>query len=468
MAGTGKSTIARTVAKLFADQSRLGASFFFKKGEGDRGNASRFFTTIATDLMTRVPEMKPGIREAVELDPAIAEKTLRDQFDKLILLPLSNIQQTSLQDKELVIVIDALDECDQEKDIGAILRLLAQASEIRPFSLRILVTSRPEFPIRLGFKQMPDGTYQDLILHEVARETIAQDITLFFKDELAKIREQRFLDPSWPGEQKIQTLVRMAVPLFIFAATVCRFLGEVNGNPKRRLKDILDYDNGNISQQDVTYLPILNHLFAGQAEKEKEKLSRGFREVVGSIIILENPLSISSIASLLDIPREDVRCRLDSLHSVLNIPSDEIGPIRLLHLSFRDFLVDPGKRGKSPFWVDEQEAHERITKSCLQIMSSQRGLRQNICNLSSPGTLRNEIDNRTVNQNLPPELRYACCYWVTHLQRSKRNIRNDEQVHNFLQKYALYWLEALSLIGKASEGINVLVDLKSYINVRFS
>ena len=52
MAGTGKSTIARTVAQKFADNGQLGASFFFKKGEGDRGNAARFFTTIATDLMS--------------------------------------------------------------------------------------------------------------------------------------------------------------------------------------------------------------------------------------------------------------------------------------------------------------------------------------------------------------------------------------------------------------------------------
>jgi Mrp family chromosome partitioning ATPase len=46
MAGTGKSTIARTVAQSFASHGQLGASFFFKKGEGERGNASRFFTTI--------------------------------------------------------------------------------------------------------------------------------------------------------------------------------------------------------------------------------------------------------------------------------------------------------------------------------------------------------------------------------------------------------------------------------------
>jgi hypothetical protein len=63
MAGTGKSTIARTVAQLFTSRGRLGASFFFKKGEGERGNASRFFTTIATDLVVHEPGMLPAIRK---------------------------------------------------------------------------------------------------------------------------------------------------------------------------------------------------------------------------------------------------------------------------------------------------------------------------------------------------------------------------------------------------------------------
>lgn len=410
MAGTGKSTIARTVAQSFADKGQLGASFFFKRGERDCGNASKFFSTIAMDLMSHIPGLRLKVKEVVEAEPAIFEKALKDQFVKLILQPLSGIKQTSLQDLKLVLVIDALDECDREEDIAAILQLLSHTKDIRSVSLRIFVTSRPQLPIRLGFKQMSDRTYQDLVLHEVAKETIARDITLFFENELAKIREQRSLDPSWPGRRDIQSLVGMAFPPFIFATTVCRFLREVNGDPRRRLKDILQYDTEDISKQDVTYLPILNHLFSGQPEREKEKLSQRFREIVGSIIILENPLSVISIATLLDIPKEDIGCRLDSLHSVLSIPSDETRPIRLLHLSFRDFLVDPEKRGKSPFRVDEQEAHDRLTKKCLQLMSSQKGLRQNICNLPSPGTFRNEIDNRTVNKNLPPELRYACRY----------------------------------------------------------
>ena len=467
MAGTGKSTIARTAAQSFADQGRLGASFFFKKGEGERGNASRFFTTIATDLMTRIPEMKPGIREAVELEPAIAEKTLQNQFDKLICRPLSNIQQTSTQNEDLVVVIDALDECDREEDMRAILRLLTQANKIRPISLRIFVTSRPEFPIRLGFQQMPDGTYEDLVLHEVATETIARDIGLFFEDELANIRTQRSLSGSWPKEQDVQTLVRMAVPLFIFAATVCRFLGEVCGDPQERLKDIFRYDAEGIPRQDVTYLPILNQLFAVRTERETKKLTQRFREIVGPIVILEDPLSISSIANLLEIPKEAVRCQLDSLHSVLHVPRDESGSVRLLHLSFRDFLVDPEKRKKSPFWIDEQATHQRIVTKCLQLMSGQKGLSQNICNLPNPGTLRDEIDKRTVKENLPPELRYACRYWVSHLQRSKHNIRDHDQVHTFLQKHALHWLEAMSIIGEASESINILAYLQSCTDVRF-
>ena len=287
-----------------------------------------------------------------------------------------------------MVVIDALDECDREEDIREILRLLAQTKTIRPISLRIFVTSRPELPIRLGFRRMSDGTYQDLVLHEVARETVKQDITLFFEHELAEIKHQRSLDSPWPVEGSLETLFNMAVPLFIFAATVCRFLAEANGNPRTRLGDILTYDAEDVSKQDLTYLPILNHLFCDQGAREKEKLSKEFREIVGPIIVLEAPLSIHSLAALLKLSKEDIRCRLDSLHSVLNIPTDERLPIRLLHQSFRDFLLDPQKRGNSPFWIDESEIHRKLIIRCLLLMSSPKGLRRNMCDLPDSGSSR--------------------------------------------------------------------------------
>jgi NACHT domain len=463
MAGTGKSTIARTVAQSFAEKRRLGASFFFKRGEGDRGNAMRFFTTIATELMVQVPEMRPGIRKAIDTDQAICEKRLKDQFEKLLLGPLS--EAVSLQPLELVVVIDALDECEQDDDIRAILQLLSRTKILKPVSLRVFVTSRPELHIRLGFNQMPDGTYKDLILHEVARQTIEDDIRIYLEHELGEIRQQRSLSSDWPNNSQIQALVEQAVPLFIFAATACRYIGDRRDNPKRRLEIVLGYRKVNASKLDATYLPILDQLFDEEDTDNKESWTSEFGAIVGSIVVLESPLSICSLATLLHISKEDVSCRLDSLHSVLSIPKSEDVPIRLLHLSFREFLIDTQKRGKSPFWVDERETHRKLASQCLQLMSSTKGLRQNMCNLM-PASLRSKIHEGIIANGLPPELQYACRYWVHHLEQSQHRITDGNSTHLFLQEHFLYWLEAMSLIGETNKCIHLIEKLQALTDVR--
>jgi len=228
MAGTGKSTISRTVAQSFADKDQLGASFFFKRGEGDRGNATMFFTTIATQLAIKVPGLGPFIRQAVEAEPDIAEKMMKEQFEKLILRPLSKIDRVTTMPSKVVIVIDALDEYEREEDVKTILRLLPLARHAVSVCLRVFVTSRPELPIRLGFKAMIGGTYQDLILQEIPQPVIEHDLYAFLEHELNKIAEKWSLPKNWPGKDRIQALVEMAIPLFIFAATVCRFVGDRN------------------------------------------------------------------------------------------------------------------------------------------------------------------------------------------------------------------------------------------------
>ena len=73
MAGTGKSTISRTIARKFKANGQLGASFFFKRGEYDRGNGAMFFTTIAVQLAYHLG-MKSSIQKAIESDPHISKK----------------------------------------------------------------------------------------------------------------------------------------------------------------------------------------------------------------------------------------------------------------------------------------------------------------------------------------------------------------------------------------------------------
>lgn len=271
---------------------------------------------------------------------------------------------------------------------------------------------------------------------------------------------------SWPGKNQIQALVEMAVPLFIVAATACRYIGDERDNPKKRLDILLKYQNApQVSKLDKTYLPILTQLFDDDDEADNERRTSEFREIVGAIIVLESPLSIVSLAHLLDILEEDISCRLDLLHSVLSIPVDDSMPIRLLNLSFRDFLLDPQKQGRSPFWVDEQRVHGRLTGKCLQLMSSPKGLRQNMCNLSNPGALKSEVSEGKIDRCLQPEIRYACRYWVHHLEQSKKRICDRDPVSVFLQKHLLYWLETMSLIKETSQSIRMINRLQLLTDV---
>jgi hypothetical protein len=468
MAGTGKSTIARTIARLFASHGQLGASFFFKKGEGERGNASQFFTTIASDLVKHEPGMLAGIKKALDEDSTISQCALKDQFEKLILQPLKEIDQPSSQALARVVIIDALDECEQEQDIRVILQLLAQTNDLQPVPLRVLVTSRPELHMRLGFKEMPNGTYQDLVLHEVARSTIEHDIRLFLEHELSAIRKQRRLASGWPATQQILALVELAVPLFIYAATVCRYVGTKGGDPEEYLNKVLQYPKAAFSQLDRTYLPVLDHLLSEQEERDKEDWLHVFRGLVGSIVILESPLSVGPLARLLQVPQKHVERRLDALHSVLSIPNGEHVPVRLLHLSFREFLVDPQKQGKSPFWVDEKSTHNKLLSCCLELMSGQSGLRQDMCSVVGPGVLRSEIDDGTVANSLPAELQYACRYWTSHLIQSQHDIIDGDTTHIFLQKHLLHWLEAMSLMRESSRCVHLLDSLQVLASVESS
>ena len=116
----------------------------------------------------------------------------------------------------------------------------------------------------------------------------------------------------------------------------------------------------------------MQQVVVGCKGKERDTRAEEFRKIIGSIVILADPLSTSSLASLLGIPNEDVDKRLHRLHSVLSIPSDRNSPVRLLHLSFRDFLLDLEKQEESESWfcVDETKTHKMIAARCLELMSN--------------------------------------------------------------------------------------------------
>ncbi|KAK6436473.1 hypothetical protein LTR95_007334 [Oleoguttula sp. CCFEE 5521] len=304
MAGTGKSTIARTVAEEFSRRKCLGASFFCARGGGDVSHAAMFFVSIANQLAIRQPNVKQHIGEAVQREPDIGSKSRTEQWRQLIAQPLAKtIAQTPRP--VVVLVIDALDECDNDRDMAGLVAVLAKAKDVTAVRLRVIITSRPEIPIREEFSDMPEIVHRDLLLHKVPREVVDADICLFFYDQLGKVKRRYRLPHEWPGIDCINQLVCVSAGLFIFAATACRFVQKCDMSAEDALELFLpqsqqdralaaryDQDRGETTHfLDAMYSQILKRSRASAAQGEVVRdAPNPIKETLGAIATLTEPL----------------------------------------------------------------------------------------------------------------------------------------------------------------------------------
>ncbi|CAK41750.1 uncharacterized protein An13g03540 [Aspergillus niger] len=133
-----------------------------------------------------IPQMVPGIRKAIEDDPAIPRSSLQDQFNKLILQPLLTVDHSKVM-KSIIIVINTLDKCKPEEDMEIILDLLPEVKTVINIIIRFFLISRPEIPIRCGFDEIDKSKYQNTILQDLDKDVIKYDIALYLREEFSKI-----------------------------------------------------------------------------------------------------------------------------------------------------------------------------------------------------------------------------------------------------------------------------------------
>ena len=477
-AGTGKSTISRTLANDLFNTGQLGASYFFKRGEKDRSGTAQFFPTIASQLIDTTPTFETCLRKSLEMpgNAKVENKSLEKQFNTIILTPLS-----MLSDKSgiltRIIVVDALDECEPYEHIAEILSLFSQLKGLRKVRLRVFLTCRSTNPIDtfedLENKDLKDKktTYPRLALHE--DDAAKADISAFLEKSFAdiKIKGKITKDP-WPDPKDLDRLVSLATnpsPLFIYAATLRRFVYDSKGrkSPEKQLKLWLDQCDSNTSQLNQIYMPILRQVLLG-SDKEGEEEDpldiedqSQLQQILGSIVFFATPLPALGLAALLKIDEVDVNRWLRNLHAVLNVPSDPNASVRLLHKSFSDFLLGHEGTVTDNFRVDPAETHAMLASKCIQRMENR--LSKDICRFRDPGKSRDEIDKAIIARHIPPDLEYACLYWVYHLQHSGRRITDSDELCIFLHTHFLHWLESLSWMRKISEGILAISSLEAQI-----
>ncbi|KAG9229003.1 hypothetical protein BJ875DRAFT_537940 [Amylocarpus encephaloides] len=416
---------------------------------GLAGTGNFFFSRGDRDLTSSVPTLHQHISDVITKHSDIVSRSLH-----------GNVCLTSY-----VLVVDALDECDDEREIRVIPQLLAEARSLTTVRLQIFQTSRPEIPIRHGMYAIPQAEHRDFILQNIQPSIVDRDISLFLEHNLGRIRQEWNLGADWPGGEVLRQLVVYAGGLFIWAATACRFIREGKRFARKRLDTIL---NGSSSSAITTpekhlndiYLTVLkNSISSEYSDEEKEEAYNILKHTLGSIVVLLSPLSTSALSKLLQLSRGDIDSIFNDFHAVLDIPNDPTRQLRLHHPSFRDFLLSKDRCGD--FWVDEHEAHQILSTGCIQLMS--QTLKKDICEMHTPSSQVSQVESSHLQKCLPPEVQYACLYWAQHLQRSGSQAYDDEETHRFLQTHLLYWLEALGWMGKISEGIHAILSLEAHV-----
>jgi hypothetical protein len=475
LAGTGKSTLAKTVAMEASRKQILGASFFFSRNNTDQMNASHVFPSIACQLAQRYPSFKSELAQTLQNKIGFDSLSLQNQLCDFIVTPLR--LATDIK-SPLVIVIDALDEC---ADRGAIFRLIHHlATELRGLNvvLRIFMTSRGEYDIWATFQ--PRGVQEKthaFILHDIETSIVREDIEQFLHTHLSELVNRRpgmFGPEPWPPLQAVHDLAVKADNLFIYAATAVRFIADENYAPQEQLDDLLEdrvgKGDGHAHEHlDKLYLQVLR---IALLDSSKPELLARFRNVVGTIALLWDTLTLQGLADLLQIRKHELCASLLRLHSVVIVPNNENAVIRLIHPSFRDFITSPTRCTEDRFLISAPEHHRRLALACFDALK--RGLtKSNICSIVNPSNFNSEIDDlqKRISLALQPDVQYACRHWATHLHNASSEYSDDgcdplvDALDKFSRDRLLLWMEALSLLGFVREAVRALRQAQKWLTV---
>lgn len=445
--GAGKSAMASTIISKLLHHNC--AKFFVKRGATD---PRMIWPSIAFGLADLSRGVKLDILSVLSGDARHAYPvgaSIEDQFRQLICGPLKrNFTDGSTSSMGIVVVIDALDECnmDSTEHWTAFLDTITEWRKEMPIYCKLIVTSRIEAEIDHRLKPISRSLVLDT----------GYDVSDESSLDIKRLFEVRFKDKG-VGEETIEKLTRYAAGLFIWATTVIEFVRE--GDPGERLQDVLNNMSAVPGEEDkigMLYGQILFKIASPRLNRPKELNRLGL--ILASLVLLQKPLPIIALEGLFA-PEDilltshpfnsrpsDISRVVDSLKSV--IVTEENGLLRVRHKSFSDFLLedrrvlsvlrtllrDTRHHGRTDVLPTFSTAHQHalVADCCIRLMT--RSVR---------------IGSTFPQTSASAAFMYSCTHWVDHLQRAGPDHYSNSGLHlipsvgtfHTLQQLTLRWIE---------------------------
>jgi len=452
-AGTGKSSIAHTIADRFKKLGRLGSCYCFDRNQMAEQRDKKIFTTIARDLADRDKQMRRELANAIHQDTSLKHTTdILQQWKELIMKPAKKFSETMAG--PIVIMIDALDESGVAASRQHLLRILAgklddDESLITklPPHIRILVTSRP----------LPDITNALIDVEHVQSKSMFSIPPALSRRDIFRYISRELSGLEGIGIEGLSnSLTSASDRLFEWARLACAYVkgdDDAGLSVKERFEALITHDRENhVPLLDSMYKLTLQTVFPLGQDKRSTRLDR-FRSVMAQILGTAEPLPSGSLSSMrhyfIDegLRKIDIEMIIKPMSALLSGTTDSSVVIRPLHASFSDFLTDNKRSGE--FFIDLSHIHKELAGASLGVM--QEGLQFNICQLSTSYLPNSEVSDlgERIKKYISIELSYACRFWTDHLQYAQFDLALAEAIQAFFNhEQLLFWLEVLSLLKR--------------------
>ena len=448
--GIGKTALAHSICEKLHDKRRLAGAFFCERDDANMSEIRNVLPTLISALAEMFPPFRRTVADRLRGDPNLTSKSMKESLFTDLICDLPCHPKHAI-----VLVIDALDECGNDRNRPVVLKALTDAASHAPW-LKIIVTSRSEAEIQHFFNRLPQSSCwrYDLGTDQEA----GTDLQTFARSQFAGVAERWHLSTPWPAQPIFNRVISQANGLYIFIKTLVLTLTQCK-DPEVTLEAA--------SQDSIsTGLKPLYNLYS-HILKERGVLSDAeFWQVIGVVLTTApyRTLGEESIGELAGVKPNLVKKWVDDLGSLLYRDEAANGGIRVRHLSISDFFISD----HSTYHVNLEDANVQLGIACLKTMVKQ--LRFNICKLEDSRLANADINDlpSRIKEHISDALQYSSLYWSNHLCFTPDN--GNSSVWGMLKKffeglYGLFWIEVLSILGMVPIGAPSLRRVISWAKV---
>ena len=346
-AGMGKSTVAKSMVKEWEDENRLIARFFFSRDTQETMSTREFCSTISDAFASLDRDFKAHVTKFKEERLDFKHLSLEKQFEGLVARPLEELGQRA------IVIIDALDECEDRRELLEIIRTSQSSVQV----LQTFVTGRPEPDIKAWANRVGGIRVESFESIEGRNE----DVENYIESRLNKPPEP----PEWPDLRERPDLrdrvKRRANGLFIWARIACDLLLDaVMVDEKMR-----ELEDGSSNDR----LETIYRVALEQAIPNSRSSHQATIMVLQMVLTAKSPLSIAELEELSPWRKKGVVKQVVTRLGSLLVYRGEEDPVRLLHITIREFLTSRERAGI--YYIHLELGHYWLASGTLHFLRHQ-------------------------------------------------------------------------------------------------